>query len=126
MVAEASVSFQNADIMAAEEGSSTTTVTIMMYYTPEFEQKYSDPQATVNSHVAALNDAFVKSDINVRMKVHCTEKIDVMDSRTDDATARLNAFNAAKGDSDYLLNSADMAVLLTAEGVSFKKVMTEM
>ena len=122
MGTEASVSFQNSDIMVAEERASITTVSIMMYYTPEFEQKYSDPQATVNSHVAALNDAFTKSDINVRLAVHCTEKIDIMDSRTDDAKARLNAFNAAKGDSDYLLNSADMAMLLTAEGVSFEKV----
>ena len=42
-----------------------------------------------------------------------------MDSKGDDAKARLNAFNDAKGgDIGYILNSADIAMLMTATGVS--------
>ena len=96
------------------------TITIMVYYTPEFEQEFENPQAVIKSHIAATNDAFIQSGLgNVQLQIHCTEKIDVMDSKSDDAKARLNAFNDAKGgDIGYILNSADIAMLMTATGVS--------
>ena len=61
----------------------------MVYYTPEFEQEFDNPQAVIDSHIAQTNDAFIQSGLgNVQLQLHCTEKIDVMDSKSDDAKAR--------------------------------------
>ena len=91
----------------------------MVYYTPEFEQEFDNPQAVIDSHIAQTNDAFIQSGIgHVQLQLLCTERIDVMDSKTDDAGARLDAFSNAKGgDVGYILNSADIAMLMTKYGV---------
>ena len=93
----------------------------MVYYTPEFEQEFAKPQQEIKTHIAATNDAFIKSGLSqVQLQLHCTEKIDIMDSDNDDAGARLEAFTSAKGEVGYLLNSADIAILMTKSGVSTK------
>ena len=94
-------------------------VSIMVYYTAEFEHQFSNPLMTIKSYVAATNDAFKKSGLDeVKLKLHCIEKIAIMDSDSDSGEARLDSFDVAKGTTSALLNSADIALLLTRSGVS--------
>ena len=91
----------------------------MVYYTPQFEQEFSNPLSIIKSYVAATNDAFKKSGLaEVNLKLHCIEKIAIMDKDSDSSNARLDAFDVAKGTISALLNSADIALLVTRSGVS--------
>ena len=91
----------------------------MVYYTPEFEEQFSNPLGTIKSYVAATNDAFKKSGLEeVRIKLHCIERMDIMDHDSDTSGARLDAFDNAKGTTPSLLQSADISLLLTKNGVS--------
>ena len=91
----------------------------MVYYTPEFEREFSNPLSIIKSYVAATNDAFKKSGMEeVKVKLHCIEKLAIMDNEWDKSKDRLDAFDAAKGPTSNLLNSADVALLLTKSGVS--------
>ena len=103
----------------ALDRQSAATVTIMVYYTPEFEQEFDNPQSVIDSHIAATNDAFKQSGLgHVQLQLLCSERIDVMDAKTDEAGARLDEFTGFKGgDVGFILNSADIAVLMTKYGV---------
>ena len=93
-------------------------VSIMVYYTPQFEQEFSNPLSTIKSYVAATNDAFKKSGLEeVKLKLHCIERIRIMDHPFDTSNARLNQFDNAKGSISSLLKSADIALLMTRSGV---------
>ena len=103
----------------AMDRNSAVTVSIKVYYTPEFEQEFNNHLAVIDSHIASTNDAFIQSGLgHVQLQLLCTEKIDVMDARTDDGVARLKQFTNFKGSVGYILNSADIAVLMTAHIVS--------
>ena len=79
----------------------------------------SNPEQIIKSWIATTNDAFRKSGLDEeRIKLHCTEKISIMDNDHDSSEARLTAFDNAKGDLAGLLNTADIAILLTRSGVS--------
>ena len=54
----------------------------------------------------------------VKLKLHCIEKIAIKDNDLDTSEDRLTDFEFAKGDLSSLLNSADMALLMTRSGVS--------
>ena len=101
----------------ALDRQSAAIVSIKVYYTPEFEQEFSNHLGVIDSHIASTNDAFKQSGLDVQLQLLCTEKIDVMDAKTDDAGARLDQFTEFKGGVGYVLNSADIAVLMTAYGV---------
>ena len=95
----------------------------MAYYTPEFEREFSNPAQEIRTYIEATNDALRNTGIGgfeggIKLYVHCFEKIDIMDSSNDDADGRLDQFVSAKGDIDNLLHSADVAMLLTKNGVS--------
>ena len=103
----------------AMDRNSAVTVSIKVYYTPEFEQEFNNHLVVIDSHIASTNDAFIQSGLgHVQLQLLCTEKIDVMDARTDDGVARLKQFTNFKGSVGYILNSADIAVLMTAHIVS--------
>ena len=94
-------------------------ISIMVYYTPEFGQEFSNPLSVIKSYVAATNDAFKKSGLEeVRLKLHCIEKLSIMDNERDVAITRLKAFTNAKGTTSNLLQSADTTLLVTKSGVS--------
>ena len=98
-------------------------ISIMVYYTPEFEQEFSNPLSVIKSYVAATNDAFKRSGLKeVRLKLHCIEKLSITDNEWDLAETRLAAFDNAKGPLSNLLQSADIALLVTKSGVSIQKV----
>ena len=98
-------------------------ISIMVYYTPEFEQEFSNPLSVIKSYVAATNDAFKRSGLKeVRLKLHCIEKLSITDNEWDLAETRLTTFENAKGTLSNLLQSADVALLVTKSGVSIQKV----
>ena len=98
-------------------------ISIMVYYTPEFEQEFSNPLSVIKSYVAATNDAFKRSGLKeVRLKLHCIEKLSITDNEWDLAETRLTTFENAKGTLSNLLQSADIALLVTKSGVSIQKV----
>ena len=97
-------------------------VSLMVYYTPEFEREFTNPLSIIKSYVAATNDAFTKSGMEeVKVKLHCIERLAIMDNERDSCKDRLLAFDAAKGPMSNLLNSADVALLVTKSGVSKQK-----
>ena len=91
----------------------------MVYYTPAFKREVSDPLGVIRSYVASTNDALTKSRLKkVRVELHCIEELAVMDHEWDKTTERLTTFERAKGSILKLLNTADVAMLVTKNGVS--------
>ena len=91
----------------------------MVYYTPAFKREVSDPLGVIRSYVASTNDALTKSRLKkVRVELHCIEELAVMDHERDKTTERLTTFERAKGSILKLLNTADVAMLVTKNGVS--------
>ena len=95
----------------------------MVYYTPEFEREVSNPLGVIRSYVAATNDALKNSGLKkVEVELHCIEELAVMDHDSDDTLERIRAFERAKGSIAQLLNTADVAMLVTKSGVSVQNV----
>ena len=96
-------------------------VSMMAYYTPEFEQEFGGQSGAVREIQLLIeenNKAFEDSGINVQLHAFCFEKLDISDNENDDARQRLDAFDNAKGSVHALLQSYDIAVLMTKNGVS--------
>ena len=92
----------------------------MVYYTPEFKRGVSNPLGIIRSYVAATNDALIKSGLKeVEVELHCIEELAIIDHDSDDGEERLKAFETAKeGSIIKLLHTADVAMLVTKNGVS--------
>ena len=96
-------------------------LSMMAYYTPEFEQEFGGQSGAVREIQLLIeenNKAFEDSGINVQLHAFCFEKLDISDNENDDARQRLDAFDNAKGSVHALLQSYDIAVLMTKNGVS--------
>ena len=94
---------------------------MMAYYTPEFEQEFggrSEAEREIKKYIEETNKAFKDSDIQVQLHAFCFEKMDISDNEQDVANKRLDDFTWKKGSIHKLLNSFDIAVLLTKNGVS--------
>ena len=94
------------------------TISVMAYYTPEFEREFSNPVQEIRRYIEATNVAFDNSKIGiVKLELHCAERIDAITDSADDTSDRLDALEKAKGgDVSELLQSADIAVLVTKTG----------
>ena len=92
----------------------------MVYYTPQFRRGFSNPLGIIRSYVAATNDALFKSNLKeVKVELHCIEELAVIDHESDVGLDRLKKFGTAKeGSIVKLLNTADVAMLVTKSGVS--------
>merc|ERR1712117_50687 len=94
-------------------------LSMMAYYTPEFEQEFGGQSGAVREIQLLIeenNKAFEDSGINVQLHAFCFEKLDISDNENDDARQRLDAFDNAKGSVHALLQSYDIAVLMTKNG----------
>ena len=94
---------------------------MMAYYTPEFEQEFggrSEAEREIKKYIEETNKAYKDSGINVQLHAFCFEKMDISDNENDVANKRLDDFTWKKGSIHKLLNSFDIAVLLTKNGVS--------
>ena len=95
----------------------------MVYYTKEYRQSFTSTDLArkkIRDYIAENNKAFESARLDVKLKLHCTpQEISVSDNKEDDPSKRLEDFTKAKrGDVKYLLQSADIAVLMTKNGVS--------
>ena len=98
-----------------------TGISMMAYYTPEFEQEFggrSEAEREIKKYIEETNKAYRDSDIQVQLHAFCFEKMDISDNENDVANKRLDDFTWKKGSIHKLLNSFDIAVLLTKNGVS--------
>ena len=94
---------------------------MMAYYTPEFEQEFggrSEAEREIKKYIEETNKAYKDSGINVQLHAFCFEKMDISDNENDVANKRLDDFTWKKGSIHKLLNSFDIAILLTKNGVS--------
>ena len=95
----------------------------MVYYTSAFKEFVSDPwKKTTNlwcdparfikRQIAFANVVLQENKIPVKLELHCLEELEGFDESSN-PQERLYKFRDAKGSLDSLLNSADIAVLMT-------------
>jgi hypothetical protein len=105
-------------------------ISVMVYYTPDFAIAVQDPKRTrgaegpegdVNSYIQELidfaNTAYDNSRIPQQIYAHCVELLDISEIHEHTAHQRLMAFAKEKGSLEAILNSADMAIVLTSTGI---------
>ena len=100
-------------------------VNVMVYYTSAFKEFVSDPwKKTTNlwcdparfikRQIAFANVVLQENKIPVKLELHCLEELEGFDEGSiSSPQERLYKFRDAKGSLDSLLNSADIAVLMT-------------
>ena len=86
----------------------------MWYYSQEFDDITSDPALYIESLVNLANTAYQNSNINLRLKTMCIEKLPSTYVETDDYMAILNDWVAVKGSPTALRQTADIALLVTS------------
>merc|ERR1719323_2694738 len=131
MEAERGVSLTNASVRIADRSlaedrwasDGRTGISMMAYYTPEFEQEFggrSEAEREIKKYIEETNKAYKDSGINVQLHAFCFEKMDISDNENDVANKRLDDFTWKKGSIHKLLNSFDIAILLTKNGAGKK------
>ena len=104
--------------MGRAETRNTATVSIYVYYTPQFRSRVSDPTGHIRNLIATTNTAFANTQIPLRLSEFCIGELNSGESSNTDQ--RLRDFWTAKGSLSNLLNTADIAILMTSRGVSKK------
>ena len=94
--------------------STTTEVTVMWYYSQQFDDITSNPDLYVESLVNLANTAYQNSDINLRLKTMCIEKLPSSFVESNNAGTILNDLVAVKGSEAALRQTADIALLVTS------------
>ena len=67
----------------------------MLYFTPAFEDIIPDVEAFVAVVLAETNEGYINSEIPIRVKPFCLEKLEMEEIK--DARSMLPAFRSAKG-----------------------------
>ena len=100
-------------------------VAVMVYFTPAFRAfvsdpwKYTpnlwcDPIRFVMRQMAYMNLVLEKNKIPIKLELHCIEELtEFNESSSSTSKQRLDKFLNSKNSLDSLLNSADIAVLMT-------------
>ena len=95
------------------------TVSVMVYFTPEFKNYACDPKYFIKRQMAAANVVMLTNKIPVRFYIFCIEELEGFQEHHDEKE-RLIQFQRAKtslaSSSDCistLLNTADIAILMT-------------
>ena len=91
-----------------------TEVTVMWYYSQQFDDITSNPELYVESLVNLANTAYQNSDIDLRLRTMCIEKLPGSFVEADDAGGLLNDLVAVKGSEAALRQTADIALLVTS------------
>ena len=92
-------------------------MSIFVYYTPQFENKVSDPKGHIRNLISVTNTAFSNTKVPLKLSEFCIEELDVEESS--DTNQRMRNFWNAKGSLSNLLNTADIAILMTSKSVSY-------
>ena len=102
--------------MGRADTRNTATVSIYVYYTPQFRSRVSDPKGHIRNLIATTNTAFANTQIPLRLSEFCIGELNSGESSNTEQ--RLRDFWNAKGSLSNLLNTADIAILMTSRGVS--------
>ena len=97
-----------------ERQSTLTEVTVMWYYSQQFDDITSNPRLYIESLVNHANAAYQNSNINLRLKTLCMERLPGSFVESDNVTKLLKSFVAVKGSSTALRQTADIALLITS------------
>ena len=114
---------QNRDALALglHDRQSTASVSIYVYYTPQFRNRVSDPRGHIRNLIDVTNTAFSNTGIALRLTEFCIEELNTGESSN--YNQRLVDFSRAKGTVSNLLNTADIAILMTSQGVGQKNIL---
>ena len=91
-----------------------TEVTVMWYYSQQFDDITSNPELYVESLVNLANTAYQNSDIDLRLRTMCIEKLPSSFVESNNAGTILNDLVAVKGSEAALRQTADIALLVTS------------
>jgi len=95
---------------------STTEISVMWYYTKQFDDVTSDPRGYVELLNTHANTAYANSNINLRLKTKCVE---MLPSNIRESANILNDFGSIKGGSrSAIRQNADIAMLVTSRPVN--------
>ena len=95
--------------MTVASSKATATMSINVYYTPQFASVTSDIPGWVAQVMAETNQGYANSKIPLRAEVHCIQQASVNDASS--STQQINEFGSMMGSVDALRNTADVAIL---------------
>ena len=98
-----------------ETDRSTTEITVMWYYTKQFDDITSNPADYIELLNSHANTAYQNSNLNLRLKTKCIERLP---SNIRETSNILRDFIGAKGSSSALRQNADIALLVTSRSIS--------
>ena len=76
----------------ARQSSQMAIVNVFFFYTPEMGRARADVPGYVNTLVAASNQAYLDSGMNVRIRAWCIQELTSLREGTDDADTILDRF----------------------------------
>ena len=88
----------------------TATVSTMLYYTPAFRSRVTDPEGQMKNLMDAANAAFARTQIPLRLSEFCIQELGIGESST--SSQRMQDIRSAKGSESNLMNGADIAVVV--------------
>ena len=91
-----------------ERQSATTSITVMWYYTKEFEAITSDPALYMAGLVNHANTAYQNSNLNLKLTTMCMERLPDSFVEADDVGALFTNFVNAKGKTKRLFDNFPM------------------
>ena len=94
--------------------TTTTEVTVMWYYSKEFDDITSNPALYAESLINLANDAYQNSNINLRLRTLCIERLPDSFVESDSPGGILEDLVAVKGSQAALRQTADIALLITS------------
>ena len=97
----------------SDTSTATATVSIIVYYTPEFREATADIQGFVNQVIAETNQGYANSQIPLVAEVFCIKEAHVRDIPHNGLQVLWN-FSRMLGTVRALRNSADIAILLVS------------
>ena len=98
-----------------ERQATTTVVNVMWYYSKQFDDITSNPELYVESLINLANTAYQNSNINLRLKTMCIERLPDSFTEANDASRLLNDLLAVKGSESALRQTADIALMITSQ-----------
>ena len=94
--------------------SGITEVTVMWYYSRQFDDITSNPSLYIESLINLANTAYQNSNMDLRLKTLCIERLPSTYIESNDPSDILNDLVAVKGSVAGLRQTADIALLVTS------------
>ena len=87
----------------------------MWYYSKQFDDITSDPALYIESLINLANTAYQNSNLNLRLKTMCIEKLPDSFVEANNAGNLLSDLVAVKGSESALRQTADIALMVTSQ-----------